>query len=63
MRLVRKEEKDLWDGTSVHDISSARSTLGKILYKGNRVSLYIKVLLYTVIKIVLMKQGFIQDLS
>ena len=49
----------------VTDISDARSTLREILYRGNRVSLYIKVLvqLYTVIKIVLMKRGFIQDLS
>ena len=56
MRLVWEE----YDG--VTDISDAGSTLREILY-GNRVSLYIKVLLYTVIKIVLMKQGFIQDLS
>ena len=61
MRLVMEvEEKDYWGSvTSICDVSDAGSTLREILYKGNRVSLYIKVLLYTVIKIVLMKQGFI----
>ena len=46
MRVVMKEEKyDYWSGvTSFSNVSDAGSTLGKILY-GNRVSLYIKVLL------------------
>ena len=59
---MEEKEKDYRGGrvTSIHDISDARSTLREILYKGNRVSLYIKVLvqLYIVIEIVLMKQGF-----
>ena len=60
MRLVIKEYDDVTDiSICTLDISNARSTLREILYGGYRVSLYIKVLLYTVIKIVLMKQGFI----
>ena len=57
MRLVIKQ----YNG--VTNVSDSGSTLRKILYKRSSVSLYIKVLLYTVIKIVLMEQGFIQDLS
>ena len=53
MRVVIEEYDD------ATDISDVGSTLREVVLYGNRVSLYIKVLLYTVIKIVLMKQGFI----
>ena len=58
MRLVTEEKDYRGSVTSIHNVSDAGGTLREILYR-NRVSLYIKVLLYTVIKIVLMKQGFI----